>query len=268
MFNRCEILEPVRPHFRELYEEFRAYRARIPVFGLVLLNKDMSRVLLVQSYKGRSWGFPKGKVNENEDEVDCAVREVYEEIGYDCKDMVNPEDFVETNSKQGKRIKLFIIRGIDENFDFHPRVRKEIAGVQFFNVSELPASKNESSTKFWSLHTFTPQLLKWIQKQKAIDRRSRSAGKSRGATGPSPSGDNANSNSNNSGKKSDKKKNKAAAAAAAKANQQSQQPKQQQQQQQKQQQKSQGSTRSSNIPQLFSVDVDAVMAAMRPYLQV
>lgn len=32
---------------------------------------------------GKSWTFPRGKVNENESELACACREVYEETGRD-----------------------------------------------------------------------------------------------------------------------------------------------------------------------------------------
>ena len=29
------------------------------------------QVLLVKSYKGNSWGFPKGKIDRDEDKVEC-----------------------------------------------------------------------------------------------------------------------------------------------------------------------------------------------------
>lgn len=48
----------------------------VPTFGAVLLDDTMSNILLVQSYMATSWGFPKGKVNQEEDPVACACREV------------------------------------------------------------------------------------------------------------------------------------------------------------------------------------------------
>lgn len=46
------------------------------------MNSELDKVLLVQSYFAKSsWGFPKGKVNEDEDPLHCAIREVYEETG-------------------------------------------------------------------------------------------------------------------------------------------------------------------------------------------
>ncbi len=45
--------------------------------------------LLVQGYPAStSWGFPKGKLEEGEDDVDAAVREVYEETGFDSRDII------------------------------------------------------------------------------------------------------------------------------------------------------------------------------------
>ena len=35
------------------------------------------------NYNKTLYSFPKGKVNENEKPIDCAIREVWEEIGYD-----------------------------------------------------------------------------------------------------------------------------------------------------------------------------------------
>lgn len=48
----------------------------VPTFGAILLDDTLSSILLVQSYMATSWGFPKGKINEEEDPVDCACREV------------------------------------------------------------------------------------------------------------------------------------------------------------------------------------------------
>lgn len=61
----------------ELYDNWKEYKMSVPTYGAILLNKDMTKVLLVQGYFERiSWGFPKGKVNEDEDPVKCATREV------------------------------------------------------------------------------------------------------------------------------------------------------------------------------------------------
>mmetsp|Transcript_9031 Transcript_9031/g.22983 ORF Transcript_9031/g.22983 Transcript_9031/m.22983 type:complete len:290 (+) Transcript_9031:114-983(+) len=169
MFNRCETLEHLRDRYDEFLKAFKEYRAKIPIFGAILLTADLNKVLLVQGFRSKSWGFPKGKVNQDEEEVACAVREVYEEIGYDCGHLVNASHFVESVSKQGKHIKLFIVRGVPEDFPYGPRVRKEISDIQFFKVSELPTSNQNASKRFWALQNFTPRLLRWIRAQRGKD---------------------------------------------------------------------------------------------------
>lgn len=42
----------------------------------------MDSVLVVMNYRQTVYSFPKGKVNQNEDGVQCAIREVWEEVGY------------------------------------------------------------------------------------------------------------------------------------------------------------------------------------------
>ena len=61
--------------------------------GVVLLEK---KILLVKNKKGDSsedglpwWGYPKGHLEEGEKPVDAAVREVFDETGFDVKDKKN-----------------------------------------------------------------------------------------------------------------------------------------------------------------------------------
>ena len=64
------------------YKKFHHYQSQIPVYGAILLNQSLDKVLLVMNWKQTSYGFPKGKINQNESEIDCAAREVWEEIGF------------------------------------------------------------------------------------------------------------------------------------------------------------------------------------------
>ena len=41
-------------------------------------------------YNLRYYGFPKGKQNKDETPSQCAVREVFEEIGFDINSIINP----------------------------------------------------------------------------------------------------------------------------------------------------------------------------------
>lgn len=58
-------------------EDWRKYKQVVPTYGAILVSDDLTHVLLVQSYWAKnSWGFPKGKINEDEKDTNCAIREV------------------------------------------------------------------------------------------------------------------------------------------------------------------------------------------------
>jgi len=48
---------------------------------IVYLDKPDTRYLVVKSKTNDYWGFPKGHIEENETEIDAAIREVKEETG-------------------------------------------------------------------------------------------------------------------------------------------------------------------------------------------
>lgn len=58
-------------------EKFKAFKKNVPVMGGMLLDKTLQLVLLVKGWKNTAcWGFPRGKIHENETDTQCAVREV------------------------------------------------------------------------------------------------------------------------------------------------------------------------------------------------
>lgn len=53
------------------------YRFRIPVCGAIILNANLDKCVLVKGWSSKSgWGFPKGKINQDEEYDCCAIREV------------------------------------------------------------------------------------------------------------------------------------------------------------------------------------------------
>lgn len=82
--------------------------------------------LLVQSYWSKSsWSFPKGKVNEEEKGHDCAVREVFEETGFDIGPFINPKDYMEAVVND-QTIRLYPIPGVPTDTIFKPRLATPI----------------------------------------------------------------------------------------------------------------------------------------------
>lgn len=105
------------------------YKTRVPVCGIILINESFDKCLLVKGWKSNStWGFPKGKINQSEPKRDCAIREVFEETGFDSTDLLKPDskDYMDLTMKDQK-IRLYIVKGVDEDTVFETRTRKEIS---------------------------------------------------------------------------------------------------------------------------------------------
>ena len=138
----CKILIPNSdlkefiPDFETAFRDYNSYRKCIPVCGFIMLSKDMDKILLVKSRYSDYWGFPKGKINENEDYLKCAIRETQEETGF----KINPnKNYLKFELKDnGKTQVLFLASGIDERFKFKPIDYEEISDVKFFKFNDLP----------------------------------------------------------------------------------------------------------------------------------
>ena len=181
VFRLCTLLQPSYKKYDELYRTFKQYLSRIPVFGSILLNQKMTKCVLVRSYHGRSWMFPRGKVNEGESHETAAAREVLEEIGYDCSNLIKANEFIQYNETKFKQVTLFIIIGVEENFNFETRTRKEIGKIKWHNIKDIPLDKSATgANKFKGIMKATKILKNWIvgkKKQIAMLNRKEKKGK-------------------------------------------------------------------------------------------
>ncbi|GAW12780.1 hypothetical protein ANO14919_021510 [Xylariales sp. No.14919] len=187
MFQHCPLLASFSADIHlKAFDEFMQYKTRVPVRGAVMLNDAMDAAVLVRGYKkGASWSFPRGKINKDEDDIDCAIREVYEETGYDLR----AAGLVEKNAPvhplevtmHDQQVRLYAFRGIPENTVFETRTRKEIGDIKWYKLSDLPAyrkkkgaGKNQgpgtsSQERFYMVAPFMVQLRQWVLKQKKVD---------------------------------------------------------------------------------------------------
>lgn len=147
VYQHLPLLQPHYSRLNEILVEWREYKQSVPTYGAILLCEDNSHVLLVQSYWAKaSWGFPKGKVNEDEDPAHCAIREVYEETGFDITPYLEPNNYFESTIND-QLIRLYVITGIPMNTKFQPRTRFEIKACEWFQISDLPNSKKDNTPK-------------------------------------------------------------------------------------------------------------------------
>ncbi|CDW52059.1 DCP2 and NUDIX domain containing protein [Trichuris trichiura] len=145
IFAHCPFLRPYAPQVTDVMGRWRAYKSGVPLFGAILVNESLSEVLLVQGYYAKSsWGFPKGKINENESPEECAVREVLEEVGYDISHKIAAAPFA-IRRLADSNLGLFLIRGVEANFRFLPQTRNEIRRIKWFPIDSLPCNRNDTS---------------------------------------------------------------------------------------------------------------------------
>lgn len=154
-----------------------------------MLNQEMDQVVLVKGWKkSANWSFPRGKINKDEPDLECAVREVYEETGFHLRDagMVgNDEDmkYIEVTMRE-QHMRLYVFRGVPMDAHFEPRTRKEISKIQWYKLSELPTLKKQkqqqegrgedlavNANKFYMVAPFMVPLKKWIAQRKKLERR-------------------------------------------------------------------------------------------------
>lgn len=133
IFSQCPIFAgyTLEQHDAAL-THFMHFKQTVPVRGAIILNNLMDHVLLVKGWKGNNWSFPRGKIAKGESDLACAIREVYEETGYDLEGAgdVRGEDedvpFAQ-HTLRDQDLKFFLFRGIPMDTHFAPRTRKEIS---------------------------------------------------------------------------------------------------------------------------------------------
>ena len=70
----CEI------HMSEYKDEKKTFRRNRLKAGAIIYDPRLNRLVLIQS-RGNLWGFPKGSLEDNENNNEGAIREVKEETG-------------------------------------------------------------------------------------------------------------------------------------------------------------------------------------------
>lgn len=149
----------------EALSQFGKYKSTIPVRGIALLNKDLTKVLLVRGPESGTWSFPRGKISKDETDIECAIREVREETSFDARQYVNENDALE-RTIGGKNFRIYLAKDVPEDFNFEPIVRCEIADIKWFNIKQLRKSVRMNHNKFYVVNAMMEPLYVWVNKQK------------------------------------------------------------------------------------------------------
>ncbi|KAJ7786298.1 Dcp2, box A domain-containing protein, partial [Mycena metata] len=189
LFHACPLLHQWSHDHEQAFNTFMQYKTRVPVCGAIMLNDTWEKCVLVKGWKSSSgWGFPKGKINEDEPAHCCAIREVLEETGYNLASQLNKDDVIEMSIKEQK-ISLYIVPGVSEDYPFKTKTRKEISvrdrrlvecvlpesnepcGIQkieWFKLTDLPTWKRNKAApgKFYLISPFIGALKAFINERK------------------------------------------------------------------------------------------------------
>ena len=150
---------------KDLLDIYEVYKSHIPVRGAIILNTTMDKVLLVTNFNGRAYSFPKGKINEEETDEACAIREVLEEVGFDISSMVTSEDYLEI---EDGHMRLYIVHGASEDYEYLTRTKGEIGKIEWVKLDDIPSQKYKNASiyrnfRFNKVHKFLYELRRWIK---------------------------------------------------------------------------------------------------------
>ncbi|RMZ71084.1 hypothetical protein GMOD_00005585 [Pyrenophora seminiperda CCB06] len=197
MFQHCPLFSAYSEELhQQAYEQFLAYKTRVPVRGAIMLNEEMTHAVLVKGWKkGAKWSFPRGKINKEEADLDCAVREVWEETGYDLRqaDLVEPDENMKkiTVTMREQSMMLYVFRGVPMDTYFEPQTRKEISKIDWYRLTDLPMLRRKNQVQqqqqqhhhphqgngqdlkessFYMVAPFLGPLKQWIKQQNKLGR--------------------------------------------------------------------------------------------------
>ncbi|KAK6851840.1 hypothetical protein PG995_011965 [Apiospora arundinis] len=193
MFQHCPLFASfTEANYEQAFNEFVFYKTRVPVRGAIMMNHAMDSTVLVRGWKSNAnWSFPRGKINKDEDDLDCAIREVFEETGFDIRAAgLVPEDnnvkFIEITMRD-QHMRLYVFRDVPMDTVFEPKTRKEIGKISWYRLQDLPAFRKKKGTgrgednaaeaasnannanKFYMVAPFLVPLKKWVVQQKKRD---------------------------------------------------------------------------------------------------
>jgi len=177
IFQHCPFLRDYVHHLDAILSRWRGYKLSVPTYGAVLIDPTYEHVLLVRGFYNReSWGFPKGKVQENESPLKCAIREVMEEVGFDMKDRAYDDQYLERDLN-GQLIRLYIVKHVPLETKFAPKTKNEIKEMRWFRIADLPCHRRDATPQmtlglnpkaFFMVIPFIKDLRRWINQERGI----------------------------------------------------------------------------------------------------
>ena len=125
--------EEILKYLSEKYNVFKDAKCEKSC-GAIILNSSREKFLIVKMYNG-NWGFAKGHVENNETEIETAIREVKEETGLKIRLLDGFKEVIKYVPDETTLKKVVIFAGIAENEEV--RIDKyEIEDYKWCNYDE------------------------------------------------------------------------------------------------------------------------------------
>ena len=114
--------------------------------GGIIINHDLSKLLIVFQRASQKWGLPKGHMNyheiKNNCKRQCAEREVLEETGIDLRKK-NTGTLI---GKENMNNKLFYIYKLNmQQVKLNPEDKNEISDIKWYDIDEIDGFVNEQN---------------------------------------------------------------------------------------------------------------------------
>ena len=98
--------------FLYFFDKFNQIKEGIHLFDDTFLSLELIIQNSNTSWTEPEWGFPKGRRNNNELALDCAIREFKEETGYEAKKMTPLLTFYPLIGYTTQKVHCFVATGI------------------------------------------------------------------------------------------------------------------------------------------------------------
>jgi 8-oxo-dGTP pyrophosphatase MutT (NUDIX family) len=129
------------------YDKFQSLKPQIlhkckQSAGALILNEDMTQIVLVRGKLSRKWGPPKGHREEFENDLQTMIREINEEIGCKISLKLPLLPYIISN-----KVKLYCIV-IPKSTNLTINDTNEIGKIQWFNLENLENAIRDSPQSF------------------------------------------------------------------------------------------------------------------------
>ena len=143
-----------------LFRTFKKANHHVRRYGCIIINQTFD-ALLMNTRKNEPWSFPKGKIEDNEEPLQCALRETYEETGLDLTNYApqNPTHF----ASYSDGLIWFIIPGVSDTLRLEPQELGEVDRLEWVPVSYLLQSINNPSPSSFPLTRSAQHCISFVE---------------------------------------------------------------------------------------------------------